>query len=301
MAVVDCFLFANELDLLEVRLHELAPVVDRFVVVEGTRDFRDRPRDLVFAAARERFAPYHEKIRYVVVDDFPESSNPWLAEYVQRNAILRGMDDVAATDTVLLSDVDEVILRPAVATVGTPALGEIVALDMRQTYYGLSWLDTFHCQASRAVRAETLRLLTPQEIRKAVANRVVPDAGWHFSYFYRQQELVDSIIRKARSFSHSEFGGPEYLDRAYLEFCATTGLLWCTFPKYAKKLHYHDLRDGLPELVRGRPDHFSDFRLAEHDRNLAAERRAWWRYARVKAGQSLPSAGPLLNLLRPRG
>jgi beta-1,4-mannosyl-glycoprotein beta-1,4-N-acetylglucosaminyltransferase len=32
--VYDCFTFYNELDLLEIRLHTLADVVDRFVLVE---------------------------------------------------------------------------------------------------------------------------------------------------------------------------------------------------------------------------------------------------------------------------
>ncbi len=37
MSVIDAFMFSNELKLLEVRLHELDSVVDKFVLVEATR------------------------------------------------------------------------------------------------------------------------------------------------------------------------------------------------------------------------------------------------------------------------
>jgi beta-1,4-mannosyl-glycoprotein beta-1,4-N-acetylglucosaminyltransferase len=41
--IFDCFTFFNELDLLEIRLHELAPVVDRFVIAESPVTFTGRP------------------------------------------------------------------------------------------------------------------------------------------------------------------------------------------------------------------------------------------------------------------
>ena len=35
--IFDCFSFFNELDILEIRLNVLAPVVDKFVLVEAVR------------------------------------------------------------------------------------------------------------------------------------------------------------------------------------------------------------------------------------------------------------------------
>jgi len=37
--IYDTFIFSNELDLLEIRLHVLGDVVDYFVLVESTRTF----------------------------------------------------------------------------------------------------------------------------------------------------------------------------------------------------------------------------------------------------------------------
>ena len=35
MKVIDAFMFFDELDLLEIRLHELDPLVDHFVIIEA--------------------------------------------------------------------------------------------------------------------------------------------------------------------------------------------------------------------------------------------------------------------------
>ena len=48
--VYDCFMFFNELELLDLRLHELDAVVDRFVLVEGVRTLSGKPKPLYFAA-----------------------------------------------------------------------------------------------------------------------------------------------------------------------------------------------------------------------------------------------------------
>ncbi len=49
--IYDCFTFFNELELLEVRLHELSGVVDKFVLVETTQTFTSRP---ITAALRRK-------------------------------------------------------------------------------------------------------------------------------------------------------------------------------------------------------------------------------------------------------
>ena len=44
----DCFTFFNELDILEIRLNEMAPVVDRFVLVEARKTFQGADKPLYF-------------------------------------------------------------------------------------------------------------------------------------------------------------------------------------------------------------------------------------------------------------
>ena len=64
--IYDCFIFFDELDLLEIRLEEIYPVVDRFVLCEAPMTFSGKPKELVFQNNKERFAPYLDKIEHII-------------------------------------------------------------------------------------------------------------------------------------------------------------------------------------------------------------------------------------------
>ena len=68
--MIDCFLFFQELDLLEIRLKYLNNYVDYFVIVESCQTFSGVDKDYVFEKNRERFEEYKEKIIYHKVEDF---------------------------------------------------------------------------------------------------------------------------------------------------------------------------------------------------------------------------------------
>ena len=106
--VVDVFPFFREFDLLELRLAVLDSIVDRFVIVEGTRTFSGQPKPLWFVEHRDRYAKWLPKIRHVVVDDWPDSRDPWLYENHQRNAGARGLGDLPDDTQLIVSDLDEI-------------------------------------------------------------------------------------------------------------------------------------------------------------------------------------------------
>lgn len=106
--VYDCFLFFNELELLELRLHELADVVDRFVIVEATHTHTGLPKPLHFAENRHRFRKFKERILHVVVrEHFPRMRPGKFADY-QRDAVRQALADCRPDDIILFSDVDEI-------------------------------------------------------------------------------------------------------------------------------------------------------------------------------------------------
>jgi hypothetical protein len=72
----DCFLFYNELDVLEIRLSELEPLVDYFVIVESRVTFQGAPKPLHFQLNQERYARWAAKIIHVVVDDLRPAPQP---------------------------------------------------------------------------------------------------------------------------------------------------------------------------------------------------------------------------------
>ena len=48
MKIFDCFIFNNEVELLEIRLNILNDVVDKFVIVEGKSTFSGKKKDSSF-------------------------------------------------------------------------------------------------------------------------------------------------------------------------------------------------------------------------------------------------------------
>src|SRR5205823_1107096 len=106
--IYDCFLFFNEVELLEIRLHDLSAVVDRFVLVESPVTFSNKPKPLYYADNRDRFKAFEDRIIHVVVDDNPPADSPFDRENHQRNCIARGLAACHPDDVVLISDLDEI-------------------------------------------------------------------------------------------------------------------------------------------------------------------------------------------------
>lgn len=103
----DCFCFFNEVDLLRLRLETMNPVTDVFVIVESQWTHSGRMKPFVFDP--DDFPEFRQKIRYVKDFECPGgTADPWRNENHQRNQVLRGLDDAAPEDFILISDLDEI-------------------------------------------------------------------------------------------------------------------------------------------------------------------------------------------------
>jgi len=110
MKLYDCFMFFNELDLLELRLMELYDHVDHFVLVEGNRTHVGNPKEFIYENNKERFKKWADKIIHVKVDDFPPDRPeiPAFLENFHRNQIVRGLTEAKPGDRIMVSDIDEI-------------------------------------------------------------------------------------------------------------------------------------------------------------------------------------------------
>jgi beta-1,4-mannosyl-glycoprotein beta-1,4-N-acetylglucosaminyltransferase len=201
----DAFLFLNELELLEIRLHTLAPHVDRFVLVESNQTFStlSSKGEFVFEQNRDAFREFLDKIIYVKLDDefftveeLGKRSWPTrLRHRIQktlladrnethhRNSILRGLSGASPDDVVMISDVDEII-NPACLPEAIALLRRHPVVAFEQTMYryflnnlekGFAWTlpRVTTCREAFAGKPHTLRGL------KGIP--AVKNGGWHFS------------------------------------------------------------------------------------------------------------------------
>lgn len=235
--VFDAFTYNGERDALLIRLHELSEVVDRFVIVEATRTFAGEAKALRLDLADPALAPFIDRIRYMVVDDMPDDppgaeaaaierdwlNDPpktgfWLREKFQRNQVVRGLDEAAPDDLVLVSDVDEIPRADVVRWMREQPADQVFGLQLRFYYFYANYRNTEGPEAATvwsvaAPRAWLNGAGTADRLRLGVRAGAVPalivrDAGWHFSYLGMDEAAVRD---KIRGFAHQEYNDPDFL------------------------------------------------------------------------------------------
>jgi len=228
--IVDSFPFFQELDLLEVRLTVMDPIVDRFVIVEGTRTYAGAPKPLRLLENKDRYAKWWHKIDYIVVDDWPVTDDPWVTENHQRNSLARGWARLKDDDVIISTDLDEIpkpetVMRYA----GMKGVKWFLQQDYRNFFNARNADEPLWFGGPRMLTYGEFRRLgelkkykyckfSPREVNQgatAVKLRrmrnviLLPDGGWHFSFLGG----VEAIIKKIQAYSHQERNTPEFLDR----------------------------------------------------------------------------------------
>lgn len=206
MRIIDCFLFYNEVRLLEMRLKELAGIVDAFVIVESTVTFTGKSKRLFFQENAAKFTGVN--IVHVVVDDTPDVG-PWQREEYQRNQISCGLNhlEAAPSDLIHISDADEIPDGDTLRKILSSRSQASYSLEQDLYYYNLSC----RCSSIKWRMAKLMpmwRLTEIGSVEQARRERcaVLPRGGWHFSYF----GSPEFIANKIGAFAHSEYDQPKY-------------------------------------------------------------------------------------------
>lgn len=199
------------------RLHELYPYVDMFVIAESPRTFTGEEKPLYFHENQDKFEKFWDKILHVVVQDDFDFDSPWDAEYHQRNGIKRGMEgavDIEGDDIILVSDVDE-IPHPMSLNRFLFERGKIHFFRQRYFNYDFSCEFDFSWYGTMAIHGDIIDQVDFNRLRKDKIRdkdkRVIRvptegTAGWHCSYFGG----AENIIKKIEAFSHQEYNKPKY-------------------------------------------------------------------------------------------
>lgn len=105
--VYDCFMFFNELDLLEIRLNILDPYVDFFVLGEAVETFSGKPKPLWYDENKKRFAKWEHKILHRIIGK-KETDSSFERAYYQKGALQDALTHLDDADIVYFGDLDEI-------------------------------------------------------------------------------------------------------------------------------------------------------------------------------------------------
>lgn len=219
--VIDGFPFFNELDLLEIRLHELDSVVDFFVLVEATKTHSNQPKPLFFEENKQRYARFLPKIKHIIVDDLPDGDDPWERERFQRRMVIdrgfEGFDDLAIG---MISDADEIPNEEGVANLPRLMFEKQSAIGFMQffcCYYANNLLTSEdQCAFWAGTRAAQIHAWKGLTGREGCGELYY--GGWHMSCLGGQK----AVEYKMASYAHHndedhKLFTPEYIQQRISE------------------------------------------------------------------------------------
>ena len=229
--IYDCFIFNNEIDLLNIRLNILNQYVDYFVIIESKETHSGIKKKLTFDV--KKFPKFSNKIIYGVIEKFPNNFSAWEKENFQRNYISKFLSKADADDFILISDLDEI---PNLENINFKNLNEkIIIFQQRLFFYKLNFgelIPSWH--GSRCVRKKNLK--NPQWLRNLKTHKkykffrldkicfstkyehnfkVIENGGWHFTWMGDIKFIKD----KLKSFAHTELNRLEVNNDEFLSYC----------------------------------------------------------------------------------
>jgi beta-1,4-mannosyl-glycoprotein beta-1,4-N-acetylglucosaminyltransferase len=224
--VWDMFLFNNELDMLAIRLHELWPVVDKFVLVESKQTLVGQAKELYFQNNKSRFHEFIGKIEHIVLDSGDE--------HAMRFALTNHAQSAQPDDILILSDVDEIPRCSVIAELRN--LREFpkhtyVLLKMSFFYYSYRWIKSnsdrlhqIHSQTtSKAISKDLLSRFDLARINRMhqtpAEHFFVDNAGWHCSFCFS----AEMIRSKIQSFAHQEYNRPPFTNLDHINSVIRSG------------------------------------------------------------------------------
>jgi beta-1,4-mannosyl-glycoprotein beta-1,4-N-acetylglucosaminyltransferase len=214
--VYDCFVFYNEMDLLEVRLNELNDVVDYFVLVEGEKTFQYQDKILFYDENKdnENLVKFKDKIIHLKVPSSDFTSDSWVNEAMSFNYIRHGLINANENDIIILSALDEIPKPSTLNRLKDGSLNSPKFLWQNVYFYffntrfkhgQIDWIGSVvlpkFCLGWDIYQAFDQRHKLYQFLNTASKpESVVADGGWHFSFVGDSKFIID----KLNTFAHTE-------------------------------------------------------------------------------------------------
>ncbi|MBD1140861.1 glycosyl transferase family 17 [Pelagibacterales bacterium SAG-MED39] len=199
--IIDTITFFQENRHFDLRFNILKDVVDKFLICESIYDHRGNKKKVNFNMEKYK---YNEKIKHVVVKEkFPKKNDPWKNQAIQRENILKNLDDIENDDFVMFSDPDEI---PNPKILKNFELKKKYGIFSQKIFsyklnllnpYESPWEGTRICKKKHLKSVDWLRhkvlgknLKYPfWRIDKEKNIQIINNGGWHFSYLLKPEEI----------------------------------------------------------------------------------------------------------------
>ena len=225
--IIDCFLFYNELDMLEFRLTELNEHVDYFFILDSDFDFAGNKKDSIFELNKNRFDSWKEKIIRIdcpelTVELFNQINTEKYTQYKNLSTDIINKDNIIFymmiklietlpqleldfEDIIMFSDIDEIPDFTTLDLIGDYLLFNSVILRQKKFFWTTKYIDkdlSFGTSCHQYTRIARNPLVLDHfykvKSNKKFSNNTFLDSGWHFSHFedlgnlHKKLELINN-------------------------------------------------------------------------------------------------------------
>jgi hypothetical protein len=210
--IVEVIYLSTELDLLDLRLHELNEVVDKFIIVEYPTNFAGAPCKMYYNENKERFKQFEDKIIHVIDNTNYNYLGLGLVSLRQNSpSLLNVLSFCKDTDFLVVCDGDAIIKKE---TFNNLDLTKHITFRMEWCLYwmnaycpdvGFDW--AFGAPMSFFRRAGGLSHVAHNVMHDEV--KLVSNSGWHWS----KLGGVEKIIENIKGYPHQNYArDPRLLD-----------------------------------------------------------------------------------------
>ena len=225
--IIDCFLFYNELDMLEFRLTELNEHVDYFIILDSDFDFAGNKKDSMFESNKNRFDSWKEKIiridcpeltielfNQINTEKYPQYKN-LSTDIINKDIIIFYMMiklietlpqlELDFEDIIMFSDIDEIPDFTTLDLIDDYLLFNSIILRQKRFFWTTKYIDkdlSFGTSCHQYTRIARNPLVLDHfykvKSNKKFSNNTFLDSGWHFSHFedlgnlHKKLELINN-------------------------------------------------------------------------------------------------------------
>lgn len=203
---------SHDVDLMDLRLHELSSVVEKFIVVEYPFDYSRTPCTMYYNENKDRFKEFESQIIHIV-DDYDYKNASGLGLFYSRKSsplLMQSLEDCRDEDFIIICDSDVLITKEAL---------ERTDLS-KQTAFIMNWfLWMYNCRTDDSRFAWTIsapyNIIKNVTISKMVGYNHpdgvnhIGDSGFHFA----KCGGVEKVIENIKGYPHQEYkNNPKLID-----------------------------------------------------------------------------------------
>ena len=218
--ILDCITFFDNNFMFNLRYNILKDHVDCFVICECKYDHKGNKKKINFIMNKEY---KKNKIKHIVMEEkFPKDTTAWENQAIQREYLLKNLNDINPEDYILFSDPDEVP-RPEILI--NFKLKKKYGIFLQQCFnykfnlfnkYESPWEGTRVCKKKNLKSIDFMRQKVKLKnlkysflrIDKEKNIQVFKNAGWHFNNIMSPIK----ISNKLKTFAHTEFNNEKYTE-----------------------------------------------------------------------------------------